>query len=411
VTGLIFSAVFFPLVGLAVRRWLGGANAILAGLGAAGFVLFVTMVWRVPMIVPLILLALLAPLARFKRERTRYALLPTVLMFAVFAIQFAVAAVLPLTDYDGRAFWLLKAKAIVHEDAVDGPFFRGEGTYSPRNEYPLLVSLDAAAIWKIARSLDDRHVRWLYLLFALGFALELRRRVGPWPAAVFAWLPQIAIESEGGALSAYSDIALGAFVACAFFELVERESPLRFGMWLAFASLTKSEGLPIAVFLLVCGAFVFRKRIGAALILPAVAIAHLFIWRARIAPSDEPQYHLMLADLPRHLADLATNLGALLINIINVRDWGLVLIAAACSLFIVHRSSFRREAALAVAIIAAVILLYGAVLAVVPWPAVAVTGNIAPRLATHLLGPALYLIASAMRAREVDEAALRVDAE
>jgi hypothetical protein len=407
VIGLVFSVVFFPLVGLALTRRLGGTSPILTGLGATGFVLFITMVWHVPIIVPLIALALLVPFARFKRDDTRYPRLPTILMFAIFAIQFAITAILPLTDYDGRAFWLLKAKAIVHEDAVDGPFFRGEGTYSPRNEYPLLVSLDAAAVLKVAQSFDDRHVRWLYLLFALGFALELRRRVGAWPAAIFAWLPQVAIESEGSALSAYHDIAIGAFLACAFFELVQRESPLRFGMWVAFVSLTKSEGLPIAIFLLGCGASVFHKRIGAALILPLIAVAHLFVWRARIAPSDEPQYHVMLADLPRHLADLAANLGLLVGNFVALRDWGLVLVAAAIAMLLAR----DRHSRLAAAIIAAVLLLYGAVLAVGNWPAEGVSGNIAPRLATHLLGPALYLVASALLSpREIDEAAVDVDA-
>jgi hypothetical protein len=115
----------------------------------------------------------------------------------------------------------------------------------------------------------------------------------------------------------------------------------------------------------------------------------------------------MLPDLPQHLDNFATVLGTLLLNVFDVRDWGLALIAAAIAVLFVRDRASR----LAVAIIAAVVLLYGAVLGVANWPRHAITSNIAPRLATHLLGPALFVIASAMRSREVDIPALHVDTE
>src|SRR6185295_10630769 len=87
---------------------------------------------------------------------------------------------LPLTDFDGRVFWVLKAKAIAHEQSIDGPFFRGESTFSPRNRYPLLIPLDAAAVMGLARELDDKQVRGLYALTFLALLLVIRRRVGPW---------------------------------------------------------------------------------------------------------------------------------------------------------------------------------------------------------------------------------------
>jgi hypothetical protein len=375
VTGLLFSLLFFPLVGLAVTP----RNPVVGGLGAAGMALFVAAVWHVPLVWVIVALTIGAlPFVR------RLRLHPALLVFVPILI---VAAILPLQDYDGRTFWMLKAKAIAHEGAIDGPFFRGETSYNPRNEYPLLVPLDAAAILTVARDLDDRHVRWLFVLFALGFALELYRRCGPWFAAIFLVLPQILIEPDGGVFSAYADIALGAFVACAFFELTDdKGSPLRLGLFASFALLTKNEGLPLALLLLALGAFIFRKRIAIALAPFAIAFAHLVIWRARIEQFDEPDYASMIFDLPQHLDRFAGAFAELASNIFALHDWSIFLIAAVLS-------AVLRPKPIALAIIAPMMLLYAAVYAVTPWELSGMGENIAPRLFTHVLGPLFYLLA------------------
>src|SRR6185295_360351 len=111
-------------------------------------------------------------------------------------------------------------------------------------------------------SLDDRQLRWLYLGILAALALLVRERiatlvspaVGAWCAALLVWIPQFAVETEGGALSAYNDIAIAAFAAGAFFELAEEvltrrggeaarslDREIRLGLWLAFLILTKSE--------------------------------------------------------------------------------------------------------------------------------------------------------------------------
>lgn len=390
VIGLLFTIVFFPLVGRLVR----GANAFLAGAGLTGLVLFVTMVWHVPMAITLAVLGLFAVLTlrrRFAPEPWTKDDIPLLIASAFLLI---ASAVLPLADYDGRAFWMLKAKAIAHEGAIDGPFFHGRTAGNPRNEYPLLVPLDAAAVFTVAGDLDDRHTRWLFASFAIAFAFEIRRRcgtsIGSWIAAAFLCLPQILLDSaNGGALSAYSDIALGAFVACAFFELMEDGEPWRFGFWIACVALTKNEGLPLAILLLVVGAFVWRKRIVRALVIPAIAIAHLFVWRARIERSDEENFARTLLDVPAQIERFADSLTRLLANIANVYDWGLAMLMIAVAFFFA-----RRGRMLAAAIIVPMLFLYAGAVAVSPWEA-GTMDALAPRVLTHLLGPLLFLFTPA----------------
>jgi len=396
VTGLLFTIAFFPLVGWAVSR----TNPYLAGTGVTGLALFVTMVWHVPMAVSLIGLAVVALIAIGLRPAARDAAGPAggtpaflsdIALGVAVVLLLSAAAILPLSDYDGRAFWLIKAKAIAHEGSIDGPFFHGLTAANPRNEYPLLVPLDAAAIFTVTRDLDDRHTRWLFALFAVAFALEIRRRLGGWFGAAFLWLPRILLDSaNGGALSAYCDIALGAFVACAFFELVENGLPLRFGLWVACAALTKNEGLPLAILLLIAGAFVFRRRIAAALALPLVAIGHLFLWRAGIERSDEQNFARTLLDVPSQLERFGSAMARLLADFANVRDWGLVLLMIAVAVFFA-----RRGRLLAAAILLPMFVLYASAVAVSGWD-VDTMNALAPRVLTHLLGPLFYLLRDAV---------------
>jgi hypothetical protein len=401
VNGLLFTIVFFPLVGLAVSRVMRGANVYLAGAGVTGLVLFVTMVWHVPMVATLAVLGALGVIGAGVAARDaatsaggtpafRFpALRAGDIALAVGIVLLLVAsAVLPLSDYDGRAFWMLKAKAIAHEGSIDGPFFHGQTTTNPRNEYPLLVPLDAAAILTAARDLDDRHTRWLFALFAIAFALEIRRRCGSWLGAAFLWLPQILLDSSnGGALTAFSDIALGAFVACAFFELVDDGEPWRFGLWVACAALTKNEGLPLALLLLAAGAVVFRRRIAVALILPAIAVAHLLLWRSRIDRSDEEDFARTLFDLPAQLERFGRAFATLLANIANVQDWGLVMLMIALAFVFA-----RRGRVLGAMIIVPMLVLYASAVAVTGWADTETMHALASRVLTHLLGPLFFVL-------------------
>ena len=231
-TGLFVTVLLFLLVGTAVRLVIGDVSPFLAGLGIVGTTLYLAILLHVPMTASLITIVVTAIVfIAIKRDALRFDrphLHPAaVLMFLPVVMLLYVTPIVPLHDFDGRAFWLLKAKAIARERQVDGPFFQRQSIYDPRNQYPLLVPLDAAAVMITSGDIDDRRVRWIYPLALLALALHARKWVGWWPAALLPWIPQFAIAEEGGVTSAYNDVMVAAFAGCAFFELVERRSPSR----------------------------------------------------------------------------------------------------------------------------------------------------------------------------------------
>jgi len=398
-TGLLVTLVLFPVVGLAIGRIAGPVQPFLAGTGAIGAIVFVAGVLHVPIVATVIAIVVAAIVILIVRPapkgpRLSYPIVPTILAAAIVIVLLTVTAIVPLDDYDGRAFWLLKAKAIAFDRSVDGPFFHLRESWDSRNQYPLLVPIDAGVLMIAGRDLDDRHVRWLYVLFAAGFALELRRRLGAWVAAAFLTLPVIA-SAATGAPSAYCDIALGAFAACAFFEIVDAVSPLRLGMWLSFVVLTKSEGLPLALLLLTIAAFVFRKRIGIAIAPFAIAAGALLFWRTRIPRSDEEPFARLIAGIPHHARTFVAYLGGFAREMVAIDRWGIAWIGVAVALIVLGIRRQWRPFALVVATIVPMIVLYAAVVAVSPWDRNVILG-LAPRLLTQLVGPALYAYAASV---------------
>jgi hypothetical protein len=416
--GLLVTVVLFPLVGWSVARRSWG-EAFLLGVGLTGAVLFLAGVMHVPLVMALAAIIVVAIIRlwrapRSSDSRVSHAPLPTILTaIPLVAIAF-ITFIIPLSDFDGRAFWVLKAKGIAHERAIDGPFFRG-ATLDPRNHYPILIPLDGAVIFGIAHDLDDRQVRWLFLGLLTALALLVRERIaklvsppaGAWCAALLVWIPQFAIELEGGAMSAYNDIAIAAFAAGAFFELVEevlqprdgetarpRDREIRFGLWLAFLVLTKSEGMPFALLFLVIGAFVFRKRIALPAIVTAVAAAALFVWRMRIPAGDEEDIIRMLPTVPDKLHHLRAALEAFPRHMLLFPSWGIFWIAVVVAAVMAIRVN-RRAALLAIAVIASMLAVYTGVYVATEWVVsdlIAVTAN---RLLMHVIAPALFLIAVA----------------
>jgi hypothetical protein len=409
--GLLVTVVLFPLVGWTLgRRSLG--EAFLLGLGITGSVLFIAGVVHVPLVVAMILIGVWG-VGRGVWELRRGILPPrihspvaTILMvIPLLALTFA-AAITPLNDFDGRAFWALKAKGIAHERSIDGPFFHG-GTHDPRNEYPVLIPLDGAVILSLAHSLDDCNLRWLYLGILAALALLVRGRIGrlvspaagAWCAAILVWIPQFAVEPEGGALSAYNDIAIAAFVAGAFFELIDRQSEIRFGFWLAFLVLTKSEGLPLALVFLVIGAFVFRKRILIPAVIAFAATAALIIWRLRIPAGDEEDVFRLLPTIPEKLHRIGIAVAAFPRHMLLMPRWGLFWIAVIIAAIIATRID-RRAASLAIVVITAMLAVYTAVYVTTAWIPSELIAVTADRLLMHVIAPSLFLLAVAIRAAE-----------
>jgi hypothetical protein len=406
--GLVVTVVLFPLVGWTLgRRSLG--EAFLLGLGITGSVLFIAGVVHVPLVIAIGLLVVASVVGVVVTRRPQplphlHSPLPTILMaIPLLALTFA-AAITPLNDFDGRAFWALKAKGIAHERSIDGPFFHG-GTLDPRNQYPILIPLDGAVILSLAHSLDDRNLRWVYLGILAALALLVRERIGrlvspaagAWCAAILVWIPQFAVEPEGGALSAYNDIAIAAFAAGAFFELIDaeaRKSEIRFGLWLAFLVLTKREGLPFALVLLAIGAFVFRKRIVMPAIITSVATAALLVWRWRIPVGDQEDVLQVLLTVPDKLHRIG--IAAFPRHMLLMSHWGIFWIAVIIAAMVAARID-RRAAWLAISVIAALLAIYTAVYITTAWVPSELIAVTADRLLMHLIAPSLFLLALAIR--------------
>jgi len=426
--GLAVTLVLFPLAGWSLgRRSIG--EAFLFGAGLTGSVLFIAGVLHVPLVIALVLIGAWSvgcgvwELRRRRRGMpsdpplpTPHSPLPTILMcIPLLALTF-VAAITPLNDFDGRAFWVLKAKEIAREHAIDGPSFKAVTLDPRKNHYPILIPLDGAVILGIAHDFDDRQLRWFYLGVLAALALLVRERIGrlvspsagAWCAALLVWIPQFSVEAEGGALSAYNDLAIAAFAAGAFFELAEEVAKsaapkrrdfgaIRFGLWLAFLILTKSEGLPFAIVFLAVGAFVFRKRIASSAIVAGIAAVALFIWRTRIPPGDEEDIIRLLPTIPQKLHNVRAALAAFPRHMLLMPHWGLFWIAVIIAAVLALRTD-RRNATLAISVVAAMLAVYVLVYVATAWVVSDLIAVTADRLLMHVIAPSLFLLAIATRA-------------
>jgi len=396
VIGLIITALLFPIAGcIAGRRPL--PECFLFGVGIVGGAMFVLGLFHVPFVITIVIVmaaGLLGFLVAEKHTPSNPATqqpsnLATVAMIVPLALLAIPAAIVPLKDFDGRVFWLLKAKALANERAIDGPFFHNQVVDSPRNQYPLLIPLDAAAIMIAAGDNDDRQVRWLYLMTFAALVFLVSRKTHPWCGAILAWTPQFATNGDGGALSAYSDIAFAAFLAAAFFELIDARSPTRFGMWLSFLALTKSEGLPIDIILISVAISVFRTQILRALAAPAIVTAALIAWRLRVPMTDEENFLAELPTLPTRLHRLFPAILESAKHFFFLSSWGLLWIAALIAIIILA----RRKEWLAPATIVGVFAVYIAAYMVTVWPVSDLVNASVDRLLMHMIGPALFAIA------------------
>jgi hypothetical protein len=373
------------------------AEFVLLALGLAGSSMFVFGLLHVPFMLSAIFGVAIAGVLARRGERIHFPALPTVLTFVPLIVVAFDSVVVPLHDFDGRLFWMLKAKALAHERRIDGSFFRGESVFDPRNQYPLLLPLDAASVMIGVKSLDTENVRWLYVALFAAMVFHVRNKlarfveppIAAWCGAVLAWIPQFTVAEEGGALSAYSDIGVAAFTAAAFFELQEKRSPLRFGLWLAFLTLTKNEGLAIAIVFLILGAFKFRASLVRAVVPFAIVAAALVDWRHRVPMTDEEATLSLIPTLPQHLGRFAIAVTTFLAHTVSGSTWGLVWFVAIAALALL---AWRREWE-APAVVASVIGLYIVVYMVTLWNMRDLIDATADRLLMHVIGPALFAIA------------------
>lgn len=397
-TGLLITLVWFLLLGAAFSRLAGKTSWFLAGAGVTGVGLFIAGTLHVPLkpviaalgLAAIFILTTTQPPTTHNQPRAWP-------LWVTSAVLLLGAIITPVNDYDGRAFWLLKAKAITHEQSIDGPFFQLQTAHSPRNGYPLLVPLDAATVMMFARDDDDRHTRALYAMFAIALAFEIKRRfvawfspmTGVWFGTLLLLLPAV-MSAGGGARSAGCDIPLAAFAGCAFFELIEGRGAARFGLWLACLALTKPEGLPFAAVLVLAGLFVFRRRILISAIPFAAALAALFAWRARIPSTDDPNLFALFTRLPQRIGFT----GEAVREFLRWFDFLWIAVALAIAYLAIKRA--WRPLALGLIAIVPMLALYLVAYIVTDWTIAELVRVTATRLLSHFVAPALFLVAAAL---------------
>lgn len=400
-TGFLFALVYFTLTGLAASTW---AERYLLGMAVAGITLFLFAVLHLPLVAAAVVAPILGLVLRRRRdaEQLRYPRTATAVMLVPVAIVLVTSLLVPLNDFDGRVFWMKKAKAIAHERAIDGPFFRGEVMENPRTRYPLLVPLDAALVFIATREVDDREARGMFVLTFAALLFVLRRGIarqfgpesGAWCAAIVAWLPPF-LSTEGGALSAYADVPMAAFGACAFFALTDRDTPFRTGIWLAALMLTKNEGLPFALLLFAAAIAIHRLRAAATFVPMLATFGALAAWHARLPPSDVDNLVARLPLLPQRLGRIVPAIARVGSHLIAFPMWGVFWIAVAIGCVV----AIRRRMLLPLALLGGMIGVYLLTYVVHTWPLNDIVDSSIDRLLMHLIAPALFVIAAALAPR------------
>lgn len=300
----------------------------------------------------------------------------------------------PLSDYDGRVTWILKAKAIAREHSITGPFFQGKTSRNAHSQYPLLMPVVAAGVFEVSGSDDDRVVRPLYSLIAIAFLIVLRaamqRAAGVSAAAVItaavAWLPQF-VDNEGGMTSAYSDVPLIAFVSLALLTIARDDAhkhPWRFGLQLAFVACAKNEGVVFVVALLFLARFPWKSLVPVAVTLGALAL-----WRAQVPLQYDENYPGLLRHLGTKLANYPEAAKELLSRMFNLRVWGAFWILAAIAA-VIERRRF---------VIATLFVLFAYITtyAVTNWTIAELAVSSAHRLLLHLVPFAAMMMAVSAR--------------
>ena len=401
VTGLA-AATFMPhLLPRFVAGRLGGA--FLLGVGLHGTLLYLLGVLGVPLH-PTTMAAIPAAAAvvtilrwrRVMRIRWRaslHELASTVAITAPFLILLWTTSIVPLADYDGRTTWMPKAHAIADEQSIRGPYFHGQRGLNLHNRYPLLMPLNAAS----AEALGG-NARSVYVLIAPALLLAVRdlleRRYGrawtSWCFAAVAWLPPIVLAAEGGATSAYSDLAVAAFFGMAVVTRATRgRAVFAPGLWCAFLILTKNEGL-----LLAAAVLVYRPR-WRMLAAPLAALTMLGVWQQSIPDAYDERNAFLIRELPQQLARIDDAALAIGRRAMDVRTWGvfwpLVVVAALT----------RRQPRAAIVPLAIAAAGYVAVMACTSWQIEELARVTAHRLLTHGVIPAACVVAAALSSRSL----------
>jgi hypothetical protein len=186
-----------------------------------------------------------APSAAGRLASTALLALAAVLVAALAALSVAQKAAF----VDAHAVWMLKARAVVTDGGLDGPWLRHWSDQHDRRGYPLLWPLDAAWVHLLAGGVDDGLAKlvlggFLAALCALLHEL-LAHRCPAWIAALGTALVPLALPTINVTLWGVADLPLTFFLLAALHALLPpRGTPCltRAAFFLALAPFTKLEG-------------------------------------------------------------------------------------------------------------------------------------------------------------------------
>jgi hypothetical protein len=423
----LVTIILFPAIGCATAIALrakqprGIASRLglwfLLGVGANGTILFVLGILHAPLArlaygsIPFAaVIAIIIGWRSLAIDGTHEAgaMLPAILLGLPLVAWLCMAIVLPVRDYDGRATWLPKARAIVLEHSIDGPYFQGLRGLNLHNHYPLLLPLDAASVMHFSGSTDSEVARWLYVLIPSAMFLAAYELVagvfgsaGAYALAAGAWLPIFA-EIDGGALAAYSDCAVAAFTGMAVLYAMRAASDPSaarlVGAALGFAVLTKNEGVVIAV-AVICSLAIAGRGRGVLIVAlpPLVAVLLLLYWRQLIPAAYDEQYAVLVRDLPHMWRRAPAAAHAFVAHAADMSVWAWFWPAAALGAI----ATLLRDARKYAVPLLTVVLTLGAyvmALTVTSWDITELASVASNRLLLHVLMPACCLVAGALRA-------------
>jgi hypothetical protein len=312
----------------------------------------------------LVLMLILAPgLLRKKTEPSSagarppspFSLLHSALLLMAFAaLGFMVYTgwLRPCYQYDALVRWMFKAKALAVDGTLLGPLSTDASFHYTHQRYPPLISHVANLPHLVTGQFNDRVASALFPWYAVALVFwiygALRRTIGRMQASIAAaWiaslpliafrdgLPPIGVPPGSGAFSALADIPLALFATGAALAALDGmegrrgRAFLESGLLLAFAALTKNEGLPFVAAavlgVLLCAA---GKRWRAALLMALVALVLYGLLWGRIAltlPALDENYpaQLNMQALSEGLKRLPFILARMLEEIVFLPSWNL----------------------------------------------------------------------------------------
>lgn len=297
----------------------------------------------------------------------------------------------PTFQFDAVTRWMFKAKVLATDGSLLGPV-----SYDPlfaftHQRYPPLVSHVAALPSLFGGGFDDRVASAVFPWFAVAAALvvygAVARRVGTlsgaFAAAWIATLPLVAYlpfpPPGAGAFSAMADVPLALFVVGAVLAAADAldgrrdRAHVEAGLLLAFAALTKNEGLPLLAgvglgLVVLAPRARWRRALGVVGLAGAVYFA---LWGAvslGFPALDEHYPDRLNVDAVREGLDrVPLVLEALGRELVDVRRWNVTWIAAAVLLVVGWRRGATRGLALVPIVVAVQLGAYGLAYVVTSW--------------------------------------------